>query len=839
MIKPFRYILLSLLLLLPGAGTMQAQTFDRGDVNGDGIITVADIQALANYLRTGNFNIVTRTLSFADNTTAVNKSYGDAAFTVAATPSKGADDGDITYTSSVTGVATVNETTGQVTIVAAGTTVITANISAGTTYGEAEASYTLTVSQAAISPTVTLADFTYGSTGTPSVSGNSGSGDVTYYYKTGEADWTTTQPTAAGIHQVKAQIAATANYLAGETAPVSFSILQAAATITAETSQSATYNQSAQALTASVDNGSITITYYSDAEHTQDATTDAPTDAGTYYAVVSQSNSNYASTPVNVTYTINPIVATLAWINTSFTYDGSEHAPSCVVFNLLQGDACTVTVGGGQTDVGNYTATATALSNGNYSLPNSPTTSFTINTAAATITAAASQSVTYSGSAQAPTATPSAGSVSITYYSDAEHTQDATTDAPTDAGTYYAVLSQSNSNYTSDDVNVTFTISQKEVTVSGITASDKTYDGTTAATLDCSSAVFSGIVGGDALTVTATGTFSDVNAGDDKTVTISGLTLGGSSVANYTLAAEGQQSETTASISKAAGSITLSATAGSVTAGSAATITVSSSHGGTLSASATSGNTDRVSSISGPSNSQFTVTTNGTAAGSVTVTVTSAATTNYNEATATFTLTINALYAASLSELKTRINNSEDCSGYIGWEVNSSGAIASSGVSGTKIGYIGYISTSNVDTGVSGSRILVIASADASTSATWGSYGTSRSLTADNMCGYTYTNTLQDYGSSAHPAAYAAWNYSASKPSGASNWFLPTKAQLTAIVSALGGYSTFKTKVGWASASYWSSTEYNANVAYFLLSNGGWNYSGKGTTSYVRSCFAY
>ena len=838
MIKPFRYILLSL-LLLAGAGTMQAQTFDRGDVNGDGVVDITDVTVLVNYLHSGNFNIVARTLSFADNTTAVNKTYGDAAFTVAATPNKGADDGDITYSSSVTDVATVNESTGQVTIVAAGTTVITANISAGTTYGEASAQYTLTVSQAAISPTVTLADFTYGETGTPSVNGNSGSGAVTYYYKTGDADWTTTQPTAAGTHQVKAAIAATANYLGGETAPVSFAILQAAATITAETSQSATYNQNAQALTASVDNGSITITYYSDAEHTQDATTDAPTAAGTYYAVVSQSNSNYASTPVNVTYTINPIVATLAWMNTSFTYDGSEHAPSCVVFNLLQGDACTVTVGGGQTDVGNYTATATALSNSNYSLPNNPTNAFSISTAAATITAAATQSATYSGSAQAPTATPSAGNVSITYYSDAEHTQDATTDAPTAAGTYYAVVSQSNSNYTSTPVNVTFTINQKAVTVSGITASDKTYDGTTAATLDCSSAVFSGIVGGDALTVSATGTFSDADAGADKTVAISGLTLGGSSVSNYTLSAEGQQTETTASISKATGSITLSATAGSVTAGSAATITVSSNHGGTLSALASSGNTDRISSISGPSNSQFTVTTNGTAAGSVTITVTSAATTNYNAATATFTLTISALYAANLSELKTRINNSEDCSGYIGWEVNSSGAIASSAVSGTKIGYIGYINTSDVDTGVSGSRILVIASADASTSAKWGSYGTSRSMTADNMCGYSYTNTLNGYGSSAHPAAYAAWNYSASRPSGASNWFLPTKAQLTAIVSALGGYSTFKTKVGWASANYWSSTEYSASNASSLYSNGNWNNVGKGYSYYVRSCFAY
>jgi len=122
--------------------------------------------------------------------------------------------------------------------------------------------------------------------------------------------------------------------------------------------------------------------------------------------------------------------------------------------------------------------------------------------------------------------------------------------------------------------------------------------------------------------------------------------------------------------------------------------------------------------------------------------------------------------ATSLSELKTAINGGTDCSSYIGWEVNSAGAIAESGISGTKIGYVAYVSTSDVDAGVSGSRILVIAAADAGTSIAWGSKGTSRGLTADDLNGYSKTNTLQDYGSEAHPAAYAAWNYSATIPSG-------------------------------------------------------------------------
>ncbi|MEW6641735.1 MAG: YDG domain-containing protein [Pseudomonadota bacterium] len=72
--------------------------------------------------------------------------------------------------------------------------------------------------------------------------------------------------------------------------------------------------------------------------------------------------------------------------------------------------------------------------------------------------------------------------------------------------------------------------------ISGITADSRTYDGTTAATLDLSGARFSGMVTGDNLTAaSATGTFSDKNAGTGKTVSIAGLSLGGADAGNYTL----------------------------------------------------------------------------------------------------------------------------------------------------------------------------------------------------------------------------------------------------------------------------------------------------------------
>ena len=93
----------------------------------------------------------------------------------------------------------------------------------------------------------------------------------------------------------------------------------------------------------------------------------------------------------------------------------------------------------------------------------------------------------------------------------------------------------------------TGSITAKQVTVSGITANDKVYDGTTNATLDCSNAKFGGVLENDKLTVAAKGVFEKAEAGKQN-VTISDLKLGGNSAANYVLAGSGNQAQTTATI---------------------------------------------------------------------------------------------------------------------------------------------------------------------------------------------------------------------------------------------------------------------------------------------------
>ena len=204
--------------------------------------------------------------------------------------------------------------------------------------------------------------------------------------------------------------------------------------------------------------------------------------------------------------------------------------------------------------------------------------------------------------------------------------------------------------------------------------------------------------------------------------------------------------------------------------------------------------------------------------------------------------------ATTLSELKTAIVAGKNGSCYTGWEVNSEGAIAKSGISGTKIGYVALVSTSDIDAGVSGSRILVLANADAGTSILWGSKGTSRNLTADDLNGHSKTNTLQGYGSEAHPAACAAWNYSAAIPSGGAtpaHWFMPTKKQWENMRDVYSGGNLDKRNAMVSAygidGNYWTSTEYSNNNAYRFSTNGGMqNYSKEGTIVInVRAVFAY
>ena len=105
----------------------------------------------------------------------------------------------------------------------------------------------------------------------------------------------------------------------------------------------------------------------------------------------------------------------------------------------------------------------------------------------------------------------------------------------TNAGSYTnSVTASTQTNYTVTTANGTFTISKKALTVSGTSASGKTYNGNTTAAINVGT--LSGFVNSETVSATASGTFNNQNAGS-RTATASYTLVNGTGLAsNYSLA---------------------------------------------------------------------------------------------------------------------------------------------------------------------------------------------------------------------------------------------------------------------------------------------------------------
>ena len=88
-------------------------------------------------------------------------------------------------------------------------------------------------------------------------------------------------------------------------------------------------------------------------------------------------------------------------------------------------------------------------------------------------------------------------------------------------------------------------VSKASLLLSGITANNKVYDGNTSATINSTGASYSGLITGDAVTVSSSGVFADKNAATGKTVTLSSV-YSGADVGNYSIT---NQASTSANIS--------------------------------------------------------------------------------------------------------------------------------------------------------------------------------------------------------------------------------------------------------------------------------------------------
>lgn len=295
----------------------------------------------------------------------------------------------------------------------------------------------------------------------------------------------------------------------------------------------------------------------------------APVDAGTYTAGITVGGQT-----ASVTYTIRQAVPQAGDFAFSppdtLTYDGSAKTAKVAARAGIAGM-------GGVTvkyyrngvkveqpaDVGTYNVRIDVAEGKNYdAAADLPDDSWTF-TIAANETAPAvtlSGDTTYTGGRITPAPTVKIGSTKLTEGRDYTVAYGENRDVSTGGTVTITAIG----NYAFSAVAESFAITPRAVTVSGITAADKTYNGSADAVLDVSGAVISGKAEGDELTVSADGTFDSKDVGTDRTVRISGLTLGGASAGNYRLAASGQQASAMAAITPAVITVTPDAGQGKI-----------------------------------------------------------------------------------------------------------------------------------------------------------------------------------------------------------------------------------------------------------------------------------
>ena len=250
-----------------------------------------------------------------------------------------------------------------------------------------------------------------------------------------------------------------------------------------------------------------------------------------------------------------------------------------------------------------------------------------------------------------------------------------------------------------------------------------------------------------------------------------------------------QTTTETVKVNKANGSLTLSSYSGTITCPNSASFTAS----GTGSISAWSSNTG-VATVTVSGN---TIIVKSVGAGSATITVKSAASTNYNEKTATYTVTVkNPTFTEGLG---------------VGYYADTDGdgtpdgiifADFKNGGSGSWGGYSYTIST------VTGLKEYYVSKTNYN-----GPFGTKNVLSARGSGNARFNvMALSDYNNS------ATYTFTNAKSITSGDWRTPTKEDLTMFAGQLvikpSNYSGYGLK-----ATYWSSTVYNGSSGYYVTFN--------------------
>ncbi|WP_090143255.1 YDG domain-containing protein, partial [Limnohabitans sp. DM1] len=269
---------------------------------------------------------------------------------------------------------------------------------------------------------------------------------------------------------------------------------------------------------------------------------------------------------LSTTADITPKAITLTGITAdSKTYDGGTTATlltSSAAFNgQIAGDVLTVSSTGSFSDKNVATGKTVSLTNtlggadlGNYTITQQTSTTADITKKTISLSGITAANKTYDGNTSATVSTTNAvfndkvSGDELTVSSSGVFSDKNAATGKTVSLTHTLGGADLGNYSIAQQTSTTADIDKKAISLSGITASNRTYDGTTAATVSVGSAVFNEQVAGDVLTVASTGTFSDKNADTGKTVTLVN-TLGGTDLGNYTVT---EQASTTANIDKKA-----------------------------------------------------------------------------------------------------------------------------------------------------------------------------------------------------------------------------------------------------------------------------------------------
>ncbi|GHV69548.1 hypothetical protein AGMMS49928_12220 [Spirochaetia bacterium] len=377
------------------------------------------------------------------------------------------------------------------------TATITVTYDGGAT---ATAVVSITVNKAAITPVVSAAPVTLPAQPSPSVSGNPGSGAVTYTYSTTQTGgYSAAVPTTVGTYWVKATVAETGNYLGGESAPVSFDISlapvpalavtplvfgpvaygyvqPAAENITISNSGTATANISAVALTAGATTaftlgGTGNTVSAGGSIATRTVQPESGLAAGTYMATITVTYDGGATATADVSITVNKAAITPVVTAAGVTY---PTAPSPSVSGGNPGGG-TVTYTYSTSQTGGYSATipttagtywvkAAVAETANYLGGVSEPVSFVINKAAITpVVSVASVTIPGTPSPSVSSGNPGGGVVSFTYATSSGGVYSA--GAPTTAGTYWvkAAVAETANYLGGESAPVSFVISPAPV----------------------------------------------------------------------------------------------------------------------------------------------------------------------------------------------------------------------------------------------------------------------------------------------------------------------------------------------------------------------------------------